>query len=309
MNSLFYFFYRSFIKPFLGLIWFAEEDTIYAKQFQNNVMMLSQQRGSKLRNKVMLKTGVVGEDVYFDQIGKVSAVKRTARNQDTPNIQVDYYRRRASLQTIEFGHLLDKRDAIRTLADPTSVITQSAYFALGRSIDTELCTAYFADAATGKAGGSTTSFTAGNQIPVASTGMTLAKLITAREMLDNNDVPDDEERFIVCTPDQISDLLNDTKLPSGDYSTVLALVEGKILHYMGFNFVRMKKGILPVNSSNYRRCMAYAKNGLGLAIGADINVDISTRNDKGNAKQVFATMDIAATRIDEERCVEIICQE
>ena len=51
-------------------------DTALVKQFNSNVEILSQQRGSKLRNTVRLKTGVVGEDTYLDQIGKTAAVKR-----------------------------------------------------------------------------------------------------------------------------------------------------------------------------------------------------------------------------------------
>jgi hypothetical protein len=47
--------------------------------------MLSQQKGSLLRSAVDVET-VVGKNAFFDQVGVASAVKRTTRHADTPQM-------------------------------------------------------------------------------------------------------------------------------------------------------------------------------------------------------------------------------
>ena len=47
----------------------------------------------------------------------------------------------------------------------------------------------------------------------------------------------------------------------------------------------------------------------GLAVGADIQTRITERADKNYATQVFLSMTIGATRIEDEKVVEIECTE
>jgi hypothetical protein len=46
---------------------------------------------------------------------------------------------------------------------------------------------------------------------------------------------------------------------------------------------------------------------MGLAIGADIKTEIGPRADKSYSTQVFVSMDLGATRIEDEAVVEIDC--
>jgi hypothetical protein len=48
---------------------------------------------------------------------------------------------------------------------------------------------------------------------------------------------------------------------------------------------------------------------MGLALGRDIATKISERADKNYATQVFLSMTIGATRVEDEKVVEIACQE
>ncbi len=57
--------------------------TAFSQQFSTNIMMLSQQKGSLLRNAVS-EESVTGEKAFFDQVGSATAVKRTSRHADTP---------------------------------------------------------------------------------------------------------------------------------------------------------------------------------------------------------------------------------
>jgi len=288
----------------------GDVSTAFVKQFGNNIMMLAQQKGSRLRNCVRVKSGIVGEEAYLDQLGKTSAVKRTTRHMDTPIIDPDHKRRKLFLFDWISNTLLDKEDELKMLIDPQSSYAQNAVWALGRSIDSEILTAALATAYTGKEGTTPVSFpTSTNQIVDGNTGLTITKLIQAKTILDNNDIDEDEPRFIAVTATQLGNLLGTTEVTSSDYNTVKALVKGEINTFLGFEFKRVSQSMLAVDADDIRSCIAWAQNGLGLGIAADVKTRISERADKNYSTQVFASLGIGATRLDEDRVVQIDCDE
>lgn len=287
----------------------GDVSTAFVKQFGSNIMMMAQQKGSRLRNSVLIKPGIVGEEAYIDQLGKTSAVKRTTRHMDTPIIDPDHLRRKIFLFDWISNTLLDKEDEIKMLIDPQSSYAQNAVWALGRSIDSEILTAALATAYTGKEGTTPVTFPAGNIVAENGVGLTIGKLIEAKELLDLADVDEDEERFIAVTAHQISDLLGTTEVTSADYNVIKALVKGEVNTFMGFEFKRVTASMLNVDANDLRKCICWAKNGLGLGIAADVKTRISERADKNYSTQVFASLGIGATRVDEDRVVEIDCDE
>jgi hypothetical protein len=72
---------------------------------------------------------------------------------------------------------------------------------------------------------------------LAASGLTLAKLIEAKEILDSGNVDPSIPRYIACSPKQVTDLLNNTTVTSSDYNTVKALAMGEINTFVGFNFI------------------------------------------------------------------------
>ena len=282
--------------------------TAFVNQFSANVQMLSQQMGSLLRSAVD-EESVTGEKAFFDQVGSVAAVKRTSRHQDTPLVTTPHSRRMVTLVDYEWADLIDSSDAVKTLADPTSVYAKSAAASMGRAIDDEIISAAFADSSTGKDGSSTTSFPAANQVAVGSpaAGLTIAKLVSARKILLENNVDPSIQTYIAVAPEQLEDLLNSTTVTSADFNTVKALVQGEIDTFVGFKFIVTNR--LDANSSSQRRVIAWAQDGLKLAVGKDITARISERSDKSYSNQVYYCMSVGATRMDEDKVVEIICAE
>lgn len=286
-------------------------DAALVKQFNASVEILSQQKGSKLRNAVRLKTGVVGEDTYIDQIGKTSAVKRTTRHGDTPIVDTEWQRRKVSMYDYDWGDYIDKADKLKMLADPASEYVQNASFALGRALDDEIITQAFATAYIGKTGSATETFPAANVVAVGASGLTLAKMIAAKRILDANDVDPDEPRFWALAAKQIEDMLKINEFISADYNTVRALVAGARLPFtfMGFTFIPVSNTLLDVDANNYRRNIVWAKNGLGLAIGAEINTDVSPDIKKNMSTLVQAHISCGAARVDSDKVVEVKCDE
>lgn len=283
--------------------------THFVKQFSSNVEILSQQKGSKLRNAVMVKTGLTGEDAYLDQVDARTAQEKTTRNSDVTYVEGDFERRKISAITIYDATLIDKEDKLKMLSDPASPEALNIAYALGRKIDDKLCSAAFGTAYYGKDGSSSESFSSDNVVAVGATGLTLDKLLDAKEILDNNDVDEEEPRFIAVTGTQLKDLLRTTEVKSADYNTVRSLVQGQLDTFCGFKFIRLSTGVLDTDSNSYRRVIAWAKNGLGLGIWRDLTARIDEIPAKHYANQVYAAMDIGVTRLDMDKVVEIKCQE
>jgi len=279
------------------------------KQFSADVTLLSQQKGSRLAGAVFLKTGVVGEETYIDQIGKSEAVLRTTRHADTPIIDPDHQRRKIIMLDWEHNVLLDKQDKLKILQDPTNKYTMNASYALGRAKDAAIVAAAFGDALYGKEGGSTETFTADNIVAEAATGMTVDKLRQAKRMLDNYDVDEDEPRFVALTGTQVEDLLKTTEVTSSDYNSVKALVAGQIDTFLGFKFIRLSRKVLPLTTATHMRCIAWAKTGLGLGMAQDVVGRVSERADKSYATQVYASLSIGATRLDMDKVIRVDCLE
>jgi len=191
----------------------------FVNQFSSNVNLLSQQMGSLLRGAVDTES-VTGEKAFFDQIGEAAAVARTSRHGDTPLVETPHSRRMVSLTSYEWADLIDDSDKVRMLIDPTSSYARAAAAAIGRAMDDEIISALGGTALTGKTGSTSTTFPSGQKIAHGSAGLTVAKLVSAKKLLDAQSVDPSIPRYIVVSPEQIEDLLNTTTATSSDFNTV-----------------------------------------------------------------------------------------
>ena len=280
--------------------------TAFVEQYSSNIQMLSQQKGSLLRDKVRLET-VVGKNAFFDQVGSVTATVRSSRHSDTPQADTPHSRRRVTLVDYEFADLIDDLDKVRMLADPTSSYAMAAAYAMGRAMDDNIIAAATGTANTGVAGGTSTALPGSQIIAEAGTGrFTIAKLRQAKEILDLADVDPSLPRHIVVGPKQITDLLGTTEVTSSDFNTVKALASGDINSFLGFNFIVSNR--LAVGT-NIRDCIAFVNDGIALAVGKDVTARIDERADKGYATQVYYSAAFGATRMEENKVVKIQAYE
>jgi len=280
--------------------------TAMVQQYSNNVAMLSQQKGSLLRGAVDTES-VVGKNSFFDQVGVATAQKRVTRHSDTPQMDTPHSRRRVSLVDYEYADLIDNQDKIRTLIDPTSSYALAAAYALGRAQDDEIIAAISGTAYTGETGSQAQALGAGQAITESGTaGLTIAKLRSAKEILDLGNVDPSIARYIAVSPKQITDLLGTTEVTSSDYNTVKSLANGEVNSFLGFNFIVVNRLAL---ASSKRLCLAWAMDGVKLALGQDITTRIDERSDKGYATQVYVCQSIGATRMEESKVVSIQAHE
>jgi len=280
--------------------------TSFVQQYSANVQMLSQQKGSLLRNAVDVEQ-VQGKNSFFDQVGVATAVKRQTRHADTPQIDTPHSRRRVSLVSYEYADLIDNADKVRMLIDPTSSYALAAAYAMGRAMDDEIISSISGTAFTGETGSTSTALPAAQKITESgSDGLTIAKLREAKEILDSGNVDPSIPRYAVVGPKQISDLLGTTQVTSSDFNSVKALANGEVNTFLGFNFITSTRLDL---ASSKRTCLFYAMDGVKLALGQDITTRIDERADKGYSTQVYVAMDIGATRMEESKVVTVECVE
>jgi|TARA_R100000455_G_C6270675_1_gene126617 hypothetical protein len=280
--------------------------TAFVEQYKSNVFHLAQQKGSRLRDAVRTET-VTGKSHFFERIGDTAALKRTSRHSDTPRVDTPHSRRKVTMDDYDWADLIDQEDKVRMLISPQSEYAMSGAWAMGRAMDDAIIAAASGNAFGGVSGGTTVALPSGQKIVHASAGLTLAKLISAKEVLDAADTDPDEPRYMVVSAKQLSDLLGSTTITSADFNSVKALVQGELDTFLGFNFIRSER--LSTDSDGNRSVLGFCQSAIGLALGRDIETRISERADKNYATQVFLSMTIGATRVEDEKVVEIACTE
>jgi len=225
---------------------------------------------------------------------------------DTP-----HSRRRVSLVDYDWSDLIDDEDRVRLLIDPTGPSSVAASSAMGRAIDDEIVSAADGTAYTGVAGGTSTSYDSNMTVdvqvgisPAADTGLNVGKLRAAKQLLDANEAEDDD-RFCIINAKQLQNLLAATEVTSSDYNTVKTLVNGEVDTFLGFQFVRTERIGTDTNSDH--KVLFWQRAGMKLALGAEPTVKISERADKNYATQVFTSMSIGSTRMQEALVGYIEC--
>ena len=284
--------------------------TAFVEQYKGNVEHLVQQKGSRLRDCVSVET-VVGKNAFFEQIGSTAAQVRTSRHSDTPRMDTPHSRRRVSLADYDWADLIDDEDRVRMLIDPTGPYATAAAMAMGRSMDDVIIAAADGTAYTGVAGGTSTAYDTSMTVdvqvgisPAADTGLNVGKLRSAKQLLDANEAEDDG-RFCIINAKQLQNLLAETEITSSDYAVVKALVHGEVNTFLGFDFKRTER--IGTDSNSDHKVLYWQKAGMKLAIGAEPTVKISERADKNHATQVFTSMSLGATRMQEELVGYIEC--
>ncbi len=286
----------------------SQIDTALVKQYKDNVELLVQQKGSVLREAVMTE-GQGGEETFFDRLGPTAVVEITTRHGDSPQVDTPHDRRRSTLRWFDWGDFIDKEDRVKSLKDFNSPYALNAAYAQGRNLDDLIIAAATGTAYTGKAGGTAVTFPAGQQIAHGSADLTLAKLITAKKLFHSNDVDLRDpmnELHIAIGADQLEALLNDTTVTSADYNTIRLLMRGDVDTFMGMKFHHSQR--LAV-ASQIRSVLVWAKSGLKVGIGEEMTTRITERADKRFNTYVYVRMGFSATRMEEEKVVEILCDE
>ncbi len=263
----------------------------FIAQYVADVHEAYQQRGSKLRGTVRLKTGVTGATAVFQKNGKGAAGKKT-RHGNVPLMNVEHSTVTATLEDWYGADYVDHLDELKTNTDERLVVANAGAYALGRKVD-ELIVAKLAQAAT--------------VVPQAATGLTKAKVLEAFAALNGKDVPDDGNRFAVVGAHQWNELLDISEFKSADFAgdryPWLKGTESRT--WLGITWM-FHTGLPLVDGA--RKCFLYHRSALGLAEGQDVKVFTDWVPEKA-AHLVDHLLSAGAVLIDDDGVVEIDCDD
>ena len=282
--------------------------------YWNTFYETEQQMTARFAPFVVNAGGIVGASKAMERVGKVDAYDITSRHADTRYVETPHSRRWLDLTDKGAAELVDEMDEIRLLADPKSKYPKIMVQALNRAKDDVI---YAAIRGTARTGGGTQVLPSAQKIAEGGTGLTLAKLLTAKELLDAAEIEADEgqdmtgqgptpSRVIACSSKQLTNLYGTTEIKNIDYNSVKALAEGQINTFLGFRFIRSER---LAKSGTTRYAVAWCKPAVALGIGKDIVTSIDTLPTKNYSVQVYARMSIGAVRLEDEGVVEIGCFE
>jgi hypothetical protein len=300
--------------------WVNNIETALVNSYHSNLEMAFQQKQSRLRSTVTVGTQNSEFD-FWDRIGIVEANEVEGRHTDTPLNTTPYDRRRIQTKPYDWADLIDRKDKLRMLADPTSSYVVNARNAINRKMDRVIIDAATGIAYSGKNGNTSVPFPASQQIAVdyddagavTVSNLTLAKLRKVILILRENEVIDDDSENEapdtitgVLTASQLDALLRTTPVTDADFTNVKALVSGKVKQFLGINF---KYTQLLKKTGNVRSCLFYVKKGIRLSVAKEFESDVGPRRDKRNSVQVYVCADFGAARMWEEAVVEVLCDE
>lgn len=302
--------------------------TTFVQQFTANVFHVAQQEGSRLRNAVRNEMQQ-GKSAFYERFGKATAQLKTGRHSDTPQIDTPHSRRMVTLVDYEIADMIDNQDKIRILISPESEYAKVFAYALGRSMDDVVLDNGSGLAYSGEAGTTTVALPNSQKVASVSSAagakLNVQALRRAKKIFDGNDVSPMIKRHLAHNANQLENLLSATEVTSSDFNTVRALVQGELNTFLGFNFIHsqqinVQSGALAFDTTagtvgagagdadTYQKVLCWAQDGILLSVGEDIKGRISERSDKSYAMQVYASMSIGATRLEEEKVVEILCK-
>ena len=299
------------------------------KQFSSTVTLLSQQLTSRFEMNVRRETVNNAEEAYFNTFSAESdPTQDTDRHGDTPYDEYEATRRKAVPYPFEKGTRIAKKDVARMTVDPQNPVVKSHAAAFGRKKDKIIYAAALGTAYKGKAGTTAVTFAA-DSIGINSDGtvstlgtavsndtltevpMTYEKILTMMTIFNESDVDPSIRKFWAVSPNDIKHMMNLTEIINEDYRKLSDIDQGGVKSVLGFNFFWWNFLSMDTNDATCRRTLAWAEDGLILALIGDLNTEVSILPTKKYDTGIYSTMDLGAVRMEGEKvheCMNLVTQ-
>jgi len=275
---------------------------------------------------------IEGENESYDFLGTIELTEKQSRFEDIPIEDVTHNRRWIAPKWFRKGIFVDKEDDIALHTDPTSDYIQALAKGVIRRENITITDSFFNNVDGGKNPGTdtyvledalyiTATSAAGRTLAHdvlsnflsggTSTGLTIEKLILARQALEELYNDPDDMFFIALAPKQMSDLLREAETQSIDTAIIRSLVAGVVNEYMGFRFIKTNRIVIGSSNdvdgdTNIFELPTWTKEGMLFARHESpiFNVDWLPRP---QIWQISARVGMAAIRMDEDKIIKIEC--
>lgn len=264
--------------------------------------------------------------------------RKEGRHSDVVYTDTPHSRRMVVMEDWYDADLVDQEDKIRTLMNLDNEYAVSMAHGMGRKYDEVIIDSLLGNAFGGRRGATVVALPLSQKIAAFKTGeLTGSKLnvatlrATRKKFKQAESIRKGEEIIFAMAAQQADDLLAETEVTSSDFNSVKTLVSGETDTFMGFKFVELE--LLPFNEAivNYtvatgevtagastgaiplgegRICVAFTRQkACILARGSEVKGRVDELPNKHYAWQVYCSMTIGGTRMEEEQVVAVFCKE
>ena len=292
------------------------------EMFKDNLVHELQQRGSLLTATATVEN-VDGNKTWFTKYGKSSSYQKSTRGELKTYHEDTYERRLLQFQFNSSDKILDKVDIMDMVTNPKSDAVQAMVMELGRQRDEVIFNALSGLSTKQENGAtSTVSLPSGSKVAVNShafsavtgsndIGLTPSKLKEAIKKLGEQYVDVSREPVFVVGPmNQLMKLSTSEEVTSADFRTKNVLevpgVVGGINGFLGMTYIAYEETGL-VNTTD-ETVYVFPKSAVKLGIRQPLTVEILKDASRvGNPETIAAYEDIGATRMFEEKVIQIAC--
>lgn len=281
-------------------------DIAQSRLFASDIFNLVQQQGSKLHSTGDVRN-ITGQAVaYFERLAPTEASEDSTFGGPTILGEALHSRRLCTPRNFKRALPITKEDELRMIIDPKGEYANNIANALGRKMDLSYIAALEGNATSVDNALGTSSVALVNTIGVAvggaDTDLNMEKVVEASRILMTNEVPEGEERFIVCDSIGYHALLKEVELSSVDFADQKSLVSGRVGRFMGFTFITSE---LLSSGTNLKRYLAYTRPALRIGLAQPVTVRMDERPDLNYLEQIWGSMSVGAVRMDEDRVIAI----
>lgn len=301
----------------------------HRRTYADNVQMVAQERMSKIRSAVTIVSGLSG-DAHNVRDLLEEAEYREDEDYSGQNPEIHSKLDPVWLlrpKVIEWGRTIFKEDQFDLAMDPTSQFVSNGVRACEKGVFDRFVgikpkagggfeiagNGLLGNRVSGKDHATKAALPGDRYLLHGGEGMTLAKLIAAREMLELDDFGLDEdlssELFCLLTPKQKTDLLNIAAATGTALNQfeLQQIKEGRPTTLMGATWMFTNR--LPVNAAGHRLCPMWTKSNVLGAFWQDIQGDMWNRSESKNRPYVYNDCFPTGTRIEDKGVVVIPCVE
>lgn len=279
-------------------------DEALITQFTDICHQQSQQIKARLRPYVNV-IPIKGDVATYDGVGTVEAREILGRIQPVQFTDIEHYRRKITRRRFEVTIPVDSSDVRGMLTDPHSKYAQAIVMGIERRFDRLCLEAAFADVWVGREfDKKLTAVEDGVMTVDATSGLTYEKLLEIKQNFIDADVGNDmpEKFFLGIAGDEHTDMMNETKLISGDYSRQYVIDKGEIQNALGFDIVKYagkaKKPMLKVDGSGNRECIAASTRGIVVGVSLAPKLSVDNRPDYYETDQIQMIVEMGAVRTE-----------
>lgn len=294
--------------------------------FESSFDIAYQQLPSTLRSAVDTKPGT-GDRMRGSILDSMEATEYSERGGDTVYTDLDADFWNVFPQPAEAANLEDEYDDeyLATISRPDSEIVQAHAAAINRQIDNKIVRAMTADAYRGKNGTTAVSFDETNQRvavdyqgpdgTTANDGMNFHKIVRAGRILDDNEVPDDGNRYFGMRAQQMEELAHDLITNHADNLSSMKMMPGTkvITEFYGFKFIQNQRWLVAdtVTSAgtDVASCIAWHKMAVKARVWQDRRTYMDILPERRHALAIRTVVNVGATRARDGGVVEVLADQ